>query len=123
MIGGEQAAVLTSDWLWQDHKERCIYTQANGIMGGDSDTHQWANGNCATALGVICEAVGQVRTNQNPAPGHVTPVLTSDWQTEPFTTGPPPTRPPSIPCNVEDLETMTWIKRSVEGTECYAFFR
>ena len=79
MIGGEQAAVLTSDWLWQDHKERCIYTQANGIMGGDSSGHQWANGNCATALGVICEAVGQVRTNQRTLSGHVITMLTSDW--------------------------------------------
>ena len=70
---------LTSDWLWQDHKERCIYTRTDGMMTGDSSGHQWANGNCATALGVICEAVGQVRTNQNPAPGHGTPVLTSDW--------------------------------------------
>ena len=71
--------MLTSDWLWQDHKERCIYTRTDGLMTGDSSGHQWANGNCATALGVICEAVGQVRTNQSPAPGHVTPVLTSDW--------------------------------------------
>ena len=39
-------------------------------------------------------------------------------QTEDFTTAPPPTRPPNIPCHEGDE---TWIKRTHEDDVCYAF--
>ena len=61
--------------------------------------HEWENANCDTRLGVFCEVEGQV---------------------DPFTTAPPPTRPPNVPCH--DDGDFTWIRRSLEAEDfCYAF--
>lgn len=75
----------------QDGREQCITTTVDGV-----NVNPWANANCETRLGVICETVAQ---------------------SEPFTTT-TTTRAPTIPCNQGD---QFWYMMPGNDEFCYAF--
>ena len=75
----------------QDGREQCVTTFVDGV-----NVNTWANADCATRLGIICE---------------------TEAQPQPFTTT-TTTRAPSIPCNEGD---QFWYQMPGNDQYCYAF--
>ena len=83
----------------EDGKLPCVASHYHYNYDTYESEHWWENANCETRVTIFCEVEGQV---------------------DDFTTAPPPTRPPNVPCH--DDGDFTWIRRSLEAEDfCYAF--